>query len=71
MFASGGDTLFDCYSIIVMMWLLAIPLAYLGTFHLSWPVWAVSSCTCLDEVGKIPWTLIHYRKMKWLKDLTR
>ena len=71
MFASGGDTLFDCYSIIVMMWLLAIPLAYLGTFHLSWPVWAVYSCTCLDEVGKIPWTIIHYRKMKWLKDLTR
>ena len=34
-------TIEECYSIIVMMWLLAIPLAYLGTFHLSWPVWAV------------------------------
>ncbi|MCI7605653.1 MAG: MATE family efflux transporter [Spirochaetales bacterium] len=70
MFASGGDTLFDCYSIIVTMWGVAIPLAFLGTFAFNWPVAAVFICTCLDEVGKIPWTLHHYRKYKWVKDLT-
>ena len=26
---------------------------------------------CLDEVGKIPWVLHHYRKNKWVRDLTR
>jgi len=25
----------------------------------------------VDEVGKIPWTLIHFKKYKWVKDLTR
>ncbi len=71
MFASGGDTLFDCYSIIVSMWFVAIPLAFMGTFVFNWPVAAVFICTCLDEVGKIPWTLHHYRKYKWVKDLTK
>ena len=71
MFASGGDTLFDCYSIIVSMWCVAIPLAFMGTFVFNWSVSAVFICTCLDEVGKIRWTLHHYRKYKWVKDLTK
>lgn len=71
MFASGGDTLFDFYSIMITMWCIAIPIAALGTFVFSWPVAIVYGCTCLDEVGKIPWTFYHYRKYKWLKDLTR
>lgn len=70
-FAAGGDTMFDFYSLAVVMWGLAIPLAAAGTFFLDWPVLVVYACTCLDEVGKIPWVLIHYRKNKWVKDLTR
>ena len=71
MFASGGDTLFDCYSIIVTMGFIAVPLAAAGTFAFGWPVAVVYGCTCLDEVGKIPWTIYHYKKYRWLKDLTR
>ena len=70
-FAAGGDTMFDMYSLAVVMWCVAIPLAAAGTFFLDWPVLAVYACTCLDEVGKIPWVLIHYRKNKWVRDLTR
>ena len=70
-FAAGGDTAFDLYSLVVCMWCLAVPLAALGTFVFHWPVWIVYSCTCLDEVGKIPWVMLHYRKYKWVKDLTR
>ena len=70
-FAAGGDTLYDMYSLAVCMWGLAIPLALLGAFVLNWPVLAVYACTCLDEVGKIPWVLHHFRKYKWVKDLTR
>lgn len=70
-FAAGGDTLFDVYSLAVAMWLLAVPLAFLGTFIFHWPVLVVYACTCVDEVGKIPWVLIHYKKYKWVKDLTR
>ena len=70
-FAAGGDTLFDMYSLAVCMWGIAIPLALLGAFVWHWPVLLVYACTCLDEVGKIPWVLLHYRKYKWVKDLTR
>jgi hypothetical protein len=28
-------------------------------------------CTCLDEVGKIPWVMYRFRKYKWVRDLTR
>ena len=70
-FAAGGDTLFDMYSLAVCMWGLAVPLAAAGTFLFHWPVLVVYACTCLDEVGKIPWVMAHYRKYAWVKDLTR
>ena len=68
---AGGDTLFDVYSLAVCMWGIAIPLAFLGAFVFKWPVLAVYACTCLDECGKLPWVFHHYKKYKWVKDLTR
>jgi len=67
----GGDTLFDFYSLIVAMWCVAIPLALLGAFVFHWSPLAVYACTCLDEVGKIPWVMVRFKKYKWVKDLTR
>ena len=67
----GGDTVFDMYSLAVSMWGIAIPLALLGAFVFNWPVLVVYACTCLDEVGKIPWVMYRFRKYKWVKDLTR
>ena len=68
-FYCGGDIIFDTISLITTMWCLAVPLAWIGTY-LSWPVWIVYACTCVDEVGKIPWVIYHYKKYKWVKDLT-
>ena len=70
-FSAGGDTAFDAYSLAVTMWGLAVPLAALGTFVFGWHPVAVYALTCLDEVGKIPWVILHFRKYKWVKDLTR
>ena len=67
----GGDTIFDMYSLIVCMWCVAIPLALAGAFVFHWSPLAVYACTCVDEVGKIPWVMARFRKYKWLKDLTR
>lgn len=67
----GGDTLFDMYSLVVSMWLIALPTAFLGAFVFHWPVLVVYACTCLDEVGKIPWVMIRFNKYKWLRNLTR
>ncbi len=70
-FSAGGDTLFDMYSLATCMWGIAVPLAFLGTFVFDWPVFVVYACTCLDEVGKIPWVMHHFKKYKWVRDLTR
>ena len=67
----GGDTIFDMYSLAVCMWGIAIPLALLGAFVFHWHVLLVYACTCLDEVGKIPWVMLRFRKYKWLRNLTR
>ena len=67
----GGDTVFDMYSLAVCMWGIAIPLALLGAFVFHWPVLLVYACTCLDEVGKIPWVMYRFRKYRWVKNLTR
>lgn len=70
-FAAGGDTMFDMYSLAITMWLIAVPLAAAGTFVFGWPPLIIYACTCLDEVGKIPWVIIHFKKYKWVKDLTK
>ena len=70
-FSAGGDTLFDVYSLVVCMWCVALPCAFAGAFLFQLPVLAVYACTCLDEVGKIPWVLLHHRRYKWVRDLTR
>lgn len=69
--AAGGDTMFDMYSLAVCMWCVAVPLAAAGTFWLHFPALVVYACTCLDEVGKIPWVIYHYKKYRWVRDLTR
>lgn len=63
--------MFDLYSLAVCMWGIAVPLAAAGTFLLDRPLLVVHACTGLDEVGKIPWVMVHYRKYGWVKDLTR
>ncbi len=67
----GGDTVFDVYSLAVTMWGIAIPLALLGAFVFHWPVLLVYACTCVNEVGKIPWVMIRMRKYKWVRNLTK
>ena len=67
----GGDTVFDMYSLAVAMWGVAVPLALLGAFVFHWQVLIVYACTCLDEVGKLPWVMIRFGKYKWVRDLTR
>ena len=70
-FSSGGDTLFDMYSLIVCMWGIALPCAFFGAFYFQLPVLVIYGSTCLDEVGKVPWVVHHFRKYKWVKNLTR
>ena len=70
-FSAGGDTLFDVYSLLVCMWFIALPCAFLSAFYWQLPVLAAYACTCLDEVGKVPWVICHHRRYKWVRNITR
>lgn len=70
-FAAGGDTKFDMYSLAVSMWGIAVPLSFLSAFVFGWHIYIVYVFTCIDEIGKIPWVMLHFRKHRWVKDLTR
>ena len=69
-FCAGGDTRFGFICDLINMWVFIIPLASLAAFVLKWPVMAVYFILHLDEIGKIPFEIAHYRKYKWLKNLT-
>lgn len=70
-FAAGGDTAFDAYSVFVTMWLIIIPLAVAAGFWWKWDPIVVYIILSMDEAIKIPWVYHHYKKYKWLKNMTR
>lgn len=53
------------------MWLVIIPSAIIAAFWLKWQPIVVYFILSLDEVIKIPWIYAHYKKYKWLKNMTR
>ena len=70
-FTAGGDTVFDVVSLIIFMWGIALPCAFASAFYFKLHVLVVYACTCLDEVGKVPWVICHHRKYLWVKNITR
>lgn len=70
-FTAGGDTAFDAYSVAVTMWLIILPAALAAAFLLKTDPIIVYIILSLDEVIKIPWVYAHYKKYKWLKNITR
>lgn len=70
-FTAGGDTAFDAYSVAVTMWLIIIPLAAAAAFWWKWDPMLVYFILSLDEAVKIPWVYAHYKKYKWLNNMTR
>lgn len=70
-FAAGGDTAFDAYSVAATMWGIIIPLAAMAAFWWELPPLVVYLILSLDEVVKIPWIYAHYKKYKWLRNMTK
>ena len=70
-FTAGGDTAFDAYSVAVTMWLLILPAACAAAFWWRWEPMAVYLILSMDEIIKIPWVYAHYKKHRWLRNITR
>ena len=69
-FCAGGDSKFGFLCDTVTMWCITVPLGLLTAFMLKLPVLAVYFIVNLDEVVKLPAVYRHYKKYKWVKDLT-
>lgn len=69
-FTAGGDTKFGFLCDTITLWGIVVPLGLLAAFVLDWPVLVVYIIINMDELVKLPAVFRHYRKYKWVKDLT-
>lgn len=70
-FNSGGDTRFDAVSVFFSMWLFAIPMALASAYWWNLPVLVSYLFLSLDEIVKLPWVYTHYKKYKWVQNITK
>jgi len=52
------------------VWLIGIPMAFIGGLWLKQPIYVVYAMVMLEEVYKALLGTIRYRQKKWLKNLT-
>lgn len=69
-FPAGGDTRFGMICDIITLWCVVVPLGLLAAFVWHLPVLAVAVILTLDEFVKIPAVYVHYRKYRWVTNLT-
>ena len=66
---AGGDTRFSLFLDGIIIWLVGVPMAYLGAniFHL--PVYLVYLCAMSEEATKWILGMFRYRSRKWINNL--
>ena len=69
-FAAGGDSKFGMLCDSVTLWCITVPLGCICAFILKLPVMVVYLVLNLDEIIKLPVVYKHYKKYKWIKNLT-
>lgn len=69
-FCAGGDSGFGFLCDAVTMWCITVPLGFFAAFVLRLPVILVYFIVNMDEIVKLPAVYRHYKKYKWVKDLT-
>ena len=70
-FSAGGDTEFGFWCDLANLWGLIIPAATLAAFVFGAPPLLVYFILYLDEFTKIPVEIRHYRKYRWLRNITQ
>ena len=69
-FAAGGDSKFGMLCDSITLWCITVPLGCICAFILKLPVMVVYFVLNLDEIIKLPVVYKHYKKYKWIKNLT-
>lgn len=70
-FRAGGDAKFGFVLDTIMMWAVSVPLGIVAAFVLKLPPVTVYFIMYLDEWEKMAFNFVHYKSMKWLKNITR
>lgn len=70
-FTAGGDSKFGFLCDAVTLWGITVPAGLLAAFVFKCPVIVVYVIINLDEFVKLPAVYRHYKKYKWVNDLTR
>ena len=70
-FPAGGDTKFGMICDVITLWGFVVPLGCLAAFVFEWPVLVVAFILTLDEFVKLPAVYLHYKKYKWVNNITR
>jgi putative MATE family efflux protein len=66
---SGGDTKAALFLDVTGVWLIGIPMAFLGGLVLHLPIEAVYAMVLSEEIYKMVLGIPRYRKKKWLKNI--
>ncbi|HRV33212.1 MAG TPA: MATE family efflux transporter [Anaerovoracaceae bacterium] len=66
---SGGDTKFAMFCEVGTMWLVGVPLAFLGALYLNLPVYTVVLLVQAESLIKALILQKRYRSGKWLKNM--
>ena len=67
---AGGDTRFSLFLDGIIIWIVGVPMAYLGAFVWDFPVHLVYLCVMSEEATKWVLGIRRYLSRKWINNLT-
>lgn len=66
----GGDTQFSMFLEMGAVWVIGVPLAFIGALWLKWPVHLVFALVLLEDIAKFAIGIPRILSKKWIKDIT-
>ena len=66
---AGGDTRFSLFLDGIIIWLVGVPMAYIGANILHLPVYFVYLCAMSEETAKWILGMWRYRSRRWINNL--
>ena len=67
---AGGDTRYSLFLDGIIIWLVGVPMAYVGANVFHFPVYYVYLCAMSEEATKWVLGVNRYRSRKWINNLT-
>lgn len=66
---AGGDTRFSFFLDGLIIWIVGVPMAYLGAFVFHFPIYLVYLCVMSEEAAKWVLGIRRYLSRKWINNL--